>query len=298
MPKTQTAGYLLYMALTQRDIRAMVAESLKRYLKENVENELTGWHGSVTDFDKFDTSFIGTGESTQVYGWGIYITGVKETGHYYAALIAKNKHSRDRSNAAIAMNKKIEKSIKPPFKKLKRGEIDFEECKRQVLANMQANGVSEFFINKYKQVKTLADSRAFGAMAIEMATRAFKRIVYTVEIPDEGFIDWNSTDTNLIQSIYKKFVEKFGRLDVNIGQIISFGQLYCQLAGGSRCKSLYKLVPDKTQLEPKTISKFLMSLGYKGISVPIGNAHGGDNTGLNYVIFSGDFIDIKGKEDI
>ena len=41
-----------------------------------------------------------------------------------------------------------------------------------------------------------------------------------------------------------------------------------------------------------------MSLGYKGISVPIGNAHGGDNTGLNYVLFSGDFINIKSKEDV
>jgi hypothetical protein len=286
------------MALTQRDIRAMVAESLKKYLKENVENELTGWHGSVADFDKFDTSFIGTGESTQVYGWGIYITGVKETGHYYAALIAKSKHSKDKGNAAIAMNKKVEKSIKPPFKKLKRGEIDFEECKREVLANMQANGVSEFFINKYKQVKTMADSRAFGAMAVEIATRAYKRIVYTVEIPDEGFIDWNSTDTNLIQGIYKKFVEQFGRLDVNIGQIISFGQLYCQLAGGSRCKSLYKLEPDKTQLPPKDISKFLMSLGYKGISVPIGNKHGGDDLGYNYVIFNKNDIEIKKVESI
>ena len=286
------------MALTENDIRAMVAESLKRVLKENVENELVGWHGSVVDFDKFDTSFIGTGESSQVYGWGLYITGVKETGHYYAAIIAKNKHARDRRNAAMAMNRKIEDSIKPPFKKLKRGDIDFEECKRQVLANMQANGVSDFFINKYKQVKTLADSRAFGAMAIELATRAYKRIVYTVEIPDEGFIDWNSTDTSLIRQIYEKFVEKFGRLDVNSDQILTFGQLYCQLAGGSRCRTIYKLAPEKMQLSPETISKFLMTIGYKGISVPIGNAHGGDNTGLNYVLFSGEFINIVGKEEV
>lgn len=286
------------MAFTEKDIRTMVAESIKRVLKENVENELVGWHGSVVDFDKFDTSFIGTGESSQVYGWGLYITGVKETGHYYAAIIAKNKHARDRRNAAMAMNKKIEDAIKPPFKKLKKGDIDFEECKRQVIANMEANGVSEFFINKYKEVKTLADSRKFGAMAVELATRAYKRVVYTVEIPDEGFIDWNSTDTNLIQSIYQKFIEKFGRLDVNIKQILTFGQLYCQLAGGSRCRTIYKLPPEKMQLTPETISKFLMAIGYKGISVPIGNAHGGDNTGLNYVLFSGEFINIIRREDV
>jgi len=286
------------MKFSERDIRAVVTETLKRAIEENRQDELVGWHGSVVDFDKFDTNFIGTGESSQVYGWGLYITGVKETGKYYAAIIAKNKHTRDRANAAMKMNKKIEASIKPPFKKLKRGKIDFEECKREVIANMEANGVSDFFINKYKQVKSIADSREFGAMAIEMATRAYKRIVYTVEIPDDGFIDWNCTDTNLIQRIYQKFAERFGRLDVNLREIVTFGQLYCQLAGGSKCRTIYKLPPEKMQLTPETISKFLMAIGYKGISVPIGNSHGGDNTGLNYVLFSGEFINIVGKEEV
>ena len=68
------------MKLTEQDIRIMVSESVKKILKENVETELQAWHGSAADFDAFDLNFIGTGEGTQAYGYGIYVTGVKETG--------------------------------------------------------------------------------------------------------------------------------------------------------------------------------------------------------------------------
>ena len=284
------------MIFTEHDIREMVTTSLKKLINENQQNELVGWHGSTADFNEFDTNFIGTGESTQVYGWGIYITGVKETGHFYAALIAKNKNSNDKSNAAIAMNKKIEKSIKGPFKEFKRGNVTFNQCKEMVLNNMVANGVSEFFIEKYKEVKNWADSRKFGAMAIDMASRAYKRFVYTVDIPDEGFLDWNGTDSQTLMGIYQKFVQKFGNLDVNLKAVNNLGSLYCQLAGGSKCKKLWGLKRENMQLSPETISKFLMSLGYKGITVPIGNSHGGDGTGFNYVLFSGRFIKIIKKE--
>ena len=36
------------------------------------------YHGSGADFDAFDHSFIGTGEGSQVFGWGTYIQTKKK----------------------------------------------------------------------------------------------------------------------------------------------------------------------------------------------------------------------------
>lgn len=42
-----------------------------------------GYHGSGTKFDKFDVSFMGTGEGSQVHGWGIYIAEDKSISEEY-----------------------------------------------------------------------------------------------------------------------------------------------------------------------------------------------------------------------
>ena len=44
-----------------------------------------GWHGTGSQFDKFDTGFIGTGEGAQAYGWGLYFSGLKKVAEWYRA---------------------------------------------------------------------------------------------------------------------------------------------------------------------------------------------------------------------
>lgn len=41
------------------------------------------YHGSRTKFDKFDVSFMGTGEGSQVHGWGIYLAEDKSISEEY-----------------------------------------------------------------------------------------------------------------------------------------------------------------------------------------------------------------------
>lgn len=282
------------MTITESKIKLAVENAMKNVLHENRQDELIAFHGSTHSFDEFDTAFIGTGESTQVYGWGLYMTGVEETGRYYAAIVAKNQNRKRKDDLAIVMNNKIEASIKKPFKMFRSGDITFEQCKQLVIDNMKKNGVSDFFIEKYQKVKSAVDSRAFGAMALELATRAYKRFLYTVELPDEGFIDWNETDKNFIIQIYNKFRSAFNNLNVNIEKVKTFGELYCQIVGGKRCKSLYK--PKNIIIQPEAVSKFLKQLGFVGISVPIGNNHGGDNAGFNYVLFDKAFVKVIKKE--
>ena len=48
------------------------------------------YHGSGAKFDKFDHSFMGTGEGGRVAGAGIYVTTKKEVGISYAEFVGKN----------------------------------------------------------------------------------------------------------------------------------------------------------------------------------------------------------------
>lgn len=43
----------------------------------------TVYHGSGANFDKFDLSFMSTGEGAQVHGWGVYLTESKDTAQSY-----------------------------------------------------------------------------------------------------------------------------------------------------------------------------------------------------------------------
>ncbi len=47
------------------------------------------YHGSGAKFDRFDHSFMGTGEGSQVFGWGTYVTEVEGIGKQYANEAAK-----------------------------------------------------------------------------------------------------------------------------------------------------------------------------------------------------------------
>jgi ElaB/YqjD/DUF883 family membrane-anchored ribosome-binding protein len=45
--------------------------------------EIQGYHGSGAIFEEFDTSFIGTGEGAQAFGWGLYFSSIEGIGRHY-----------------------------------------------------------------------------------------------------------------------------------------------------------------------------------------------------------------------
>ncbi|MDO4714017.1 MAG: hypothetical protein Q4B28_05235 [bacterium] len=42
------------------------------------------YHGSLYEFEKFDSSHMGKGEGAQAHGWGHYVAVDKEVGKAYA----------------------------------------------------------------------------------------------------------------------------------------------------------------------------------------------------------------------
>ncbi|MDN5937296.1 MAG: hypothetical protein L0H83_01405, partial [Salinisphaera sp.] len=51
---------------------------------------MVAWHGSPHDFERFSMHAIGTGEGTQAYGWGLYLSSAKEVGEYYQEALARD----------------------------------------------------------------------------------------------------------------------------------------------------------------------------------------------------------------
>ncbi len=53
---------------------------------------ISTYHGTPHDFDKFTTSKVGTGESTQWFGWGLYFTDDESISDWYASSVAKARN--------------------------------------------------------------------------------------------------------------------------------------------------------------------------------------------------------------
>lgn len=58
-------------------------------ITEHTKFSIKTYHGSQASFDKFDHSFMGSGEGAQAYGWGTYVSEVKGIAKAYAKANAK-----------------------------------------------------------------------------------------------------------------------------------------------------------------------------------------------------------------
>jgi hypothetical protein len=54
-----------------------IIERLNRPVNDENTLEQRAWHGAPRDFDRFDFSYMGTGEGQQVHGWGGYVAARK-----------------------------------------------------------------------------------------------------------------------------------------------------------------------------------------------------------------------------
>lgn len=53
----------------------------------------SAWHGSPHEFDKFDLSYLGSGEGFQSFGWGLYFAESQSLAEHYRATLSK-KHGK------------------------------------------------------------------------------------------------------------------------------------------------------------------------------------------------------------
>jgi hypothetical protein len=81
---------------SEREIRTIVAlgqskvrdgATLSNSVAQGVDKYLRAWHGSGSEFDQFDHSYMGTGEGAQVFGWGTYLTDLRGIAESYRSML-------------------------------------------------------------------------------------------------------------------------------------------------------------------------------------------------------------------
>ena len=278
---------------TEKEIKQIVTEAVKLILKENVENELLSYHGSGALFDKFDMKFVGTGEGSQVYGYGVYLTDVKDTGRFYAAVAAIKHAGRDDKNISKLEYGDLKNAMSKIYHEI--NDENFLQKKEYILNKLLEACESKKDVSKkerimrvYNAIKNINSREEFMDKYTDMLHQAsvpYERYVYYVDIPDpngRNYIDWNNNNPSFIRHMYNLFSQKFNTSHVDVNTVTSFGDMFEKLRGwrnGKDLKTNGEIIPQKN------LSLYLSSLGFVGISVPTGNKKGGDGRGTNYVIF-------------
>ena len=247
------------------------------------------WHGTGSDFEAFDHSYMGSGEGQQVFGWGTYVTEVEGIGRGYA----KNYPKKVLTFKGLPIAEMIT---------LQDGRMVSSPERAAYDAIMQEGTVSKAkrFISRIKDMAEEEVMRNLWDDVLNVLSNCKKsdfkqvaqRILYSVEIPDDNgtnYLHWEKPLTKEQQGlIYKLLRDEKIILDLATADFWngkskvwnSGSELYNFL---NDCFRDHETGNDSQQ----QASKFLSRAGFTGISYPAQYLSGGRKDGArNYVIFN------------
>lgn len=232
-----------------------VVNSINQEIADAPKFSIKTYHGSQASFDKFDHSFMGSGEGAQAYGWGTYVTEVEGIAKAYA------KQNSAKRNTKYSSAKFEYDTAKSSYNFAK-GTYDFRMqdidklnntlkwAKEQLVKAKESNRknwIDEFEARvadteralKENQDK-LQDEKAEMGKAKKEMDEAKKRLdaipepernLYTVEIPDDNgdnYLDWDGKAPDglkekVLDRLYNErredFVDKLRKAGFNDDQI-------------------------------------------------------------------------------
>ena len=232
------------------------------------------FHGSGAKFDKFDHSFMGTGEGNQAFGWGTYVTEVEGIGKQYAEAQAM-PHLRTPQMAV--------------YDDLSRYDGDFYSAKQNLLDYY--NSVLE----KYPDNYTIATRKNLLEDITETdykKSHIFKsRNLYSVEIPDDNgsnYLHWEDVVPKKVETAVKeRLLERLSEgqgeaYKSDLKQELDDVFRYSDFSGASLYINISAYLGGDKQA-----SLFLSDMGFVGISYPAQAMTGGRaDKARNYVIFN------------
>lgn len=238
------------------------------------------YHGSGASFDRFDHSFMSSGEGNQSYGWGTYVTDVEGIARGYA-----DSYSIFESGFGDFYLRKIREGLDngKSFKEVKQELLDHH----RYLYDKAGGNTSMYgdFISDYQKLMNLEES---GLPS---------RRLYNVEIPDNNgtnYLEWDKPlseenkkrikDAVLNSQMYKDYAAKYGEA-ISLERLDSWMNAFD--AG-----RVYRLLEnfadnDDSKESAKAISMLLSDAGFVGFEYPANFMSGGNENGeKNYVIFN------------
>lgn len=275
----------------------------------------SAFHGTpYRGIEKFSTDKIGTGEGAQAYGWGLYFAGRKEIAEWYRTTLAEKAPAKlDGVNVDDLPT--AEKSAVRMVQEAG-GNVDAALRAARVDMKRGASGDgADFHVDRVNTL--LAISR--GRRTLEMSTGQ----LYAVEIPEDSeMLLWDKPLSEQPEGVREalnlrvvdeseNFAPAFSletNSDIGNGnrmrwpvadmfksrdaaeqamQSLTGQQVYQYLSKGSG--------GDKRSEAAKNASEALAKLGIKGIKYLDGTSRGAGDGTYNYVIFSGDDVQITNQ---
>lgn len=247
-------------------------------IKEGIEERFrTVNHGSGASFDRFDHSFMGTGEGAQAYGWGTYVTEVNGIAKSYAEKAA-DPAKKDYLYEEIAKLKDIIRYEPDLY-------IDnmstLSDLKKQIkeLEEIQRNDPDFDF-----EIPRLKEYEKEWERLEDLISKVSTRVLYTVEIPDdtgENYLDWEQP----VSDKQAKAIEHAAKQEFDDEMV---DKIMRPIIKGNDFNRVYAIFSDESRLgSDKDASEFLSRAGFTGIKYPAQATTGGRSDGArNYVIFN------------
>lgn len=289
-------------------------------ITEHTKFSIKIYHGSQASFDKFDHSFMGSGEGAQAYGWGTYVSEVEGIAKAYA------KQNTAKRNTEYTVAKRAYEDAETEYKNLTNYIADSElnismynipslENNKKKLAMYKEKGI-QHWVEVYEQrvergEKNIKEERerieeyklkqkeAYQLM--EEAKKKLdslekpKRNLYSVDIPDDtgdNYIGWDEPITPKMLEAKRRVMEEDGyTMYDSDGNYDYFEKTengkyqYWQLWNRQKGNGLYNEL-SKVLHSDKLASLALNKQGIVGVKVIADRTTGGNKEGkMNYVIF-------------
>ena len=300
-------------------------DTAKSFSDNSAEYQIV-YHGSNALFDHFDHRFMGNGEGAQAYGWGTYVTQVREIGRSYA-----NGETRSIYNGDVFRDADIEDS---------RDEWDEEDILDGFIDHARDEIASERGVNKrtitYEEVsERLMEYAAEAERMYEQTKEEFyedratfnrklarfvvsdkakqnlsykgSSVLYEVEIPnssDSNYLMYEKPIGEAAERIKRALYERLIKADPEAydsadARKILWNELNSLFTEDVEGNEVYGNISSYLGSD-MAASQFLNSMGYTGISYPAEYiSKGGREDGArNFVIFNEGDLDIKSRAEL
>nr|DAP90407.1 MAG TPA: Cytosine specific methyltransferase [Caudoviricetes sp.] len=296
-----------------------VVNSINQEIADAPKFSIKTYHGSQASFDKFDHSFMGSGEGAQAYGWGTYVSEVEGIAKAYAKANAKKNAPSGLMYDTVAQDlvdtksglDLLEDELKDAKSYVDLYQSRLDEAKEE-LSKAKESGTGlgidmyesdiEYYskqVERYKQsiktkesdikdVKTKVD-----ALQKKLDSMEKPRNLYSVDIPDDtgrNYIGWDeplgAAKIMRLPKVFKADGWKYKKVGMYDTYKIDGNEhevwLEPSLTTG---KELYRDLTNALGSD-KAASEFLSKAGFVGVKVIAQRNTGGNKEGkMNYVIF-------------
>lgn len=261
-------------------------------------NEINAYHGTSYNFDKFNhKKYLNTGDGSQSFGWGTYITDNEDIAEEYGARSMESNtgtYDKDGNRLTAEMLTNIANEVFSDANIIKDvvNKIRMSMYGKGALSEDDLIALKEEFVEKYPNMTD--DIEQFFTILQDKSLHFVKanNYVYEVDIPDydgSNYIMWLEKPNDQLLYRLKKGFEKLKRKYPSVNDL--------ELENVESGRDIYTMLNDILGT-PKAASLFLFNMcGIEGIIYPIGTIFGYEGEeGNNYVIFDANKVKIVNKE--